>query len=45
MNVVWMTGLAAAMTVEKLTNSTRLSYAFGVTLICVGIGFVWGVGL
>jgi predicted metal-binding membrane protein len=45
MNVVWMAGLAAAMTVEKLVNSPRLSYAFGVILICIGVGFVWGGGI
>lgn len=45
MNVLWMAGLAAAMTAEKLINNARLSYAFGVVLIGIGIGFVWGVGL
>ena len=45
MNVLWMAGLAAAMTAEKMINSARLSYAFGVILIGIGIGFAWGVGL
>jgi len=44
MNVVWMAALAAAMTAEKLINSTRLSHAFGVILIAAGFGLLWGVG-
>ena len=45
MNVIWMAMLAAAMTAEKLISSTRLSHVFGVVLIAVGFGLVWGVGL
>jgi predicted metal-binding membrane protein len=37
MNVVWMAVLAVAMTIEKLVNVPRLSYAYGVMLIAVGL--------
>lgn len=37
MNVVWMAGLAIAMTVEKSARSNRFSRVIGVALIAVGI--------
>ncbi len=40
MNVVWMAGLAAVMTVEKLVSGNRLTYALGVALIAAGAAFV-----
>lgn len=45
MNVVWMAALAAAMTGEKLIDSARLTRGFGVILIAIGLGLLWGVGL
>lgn len=45
MNIVWMAVLGAAMTAEKLVNSTRLSYAFGVILMFGGVALISGVGL
>jgi predicted metal-binding membrane protein len=45
MNVIWMAVLAAAMTLEKLVNSARLSYAFGAILIAVGLVLMSGVGI
>jgi predicted metal-binding membrane protein len=45
MNVVWMALLAAAMTVEKLVNVPRLSYAYGVVLIAAGLFLTVGVSL
>jgi predicted metal-binding membrane protein len=45
MNILWMAVLAAAMTVEKLVNSARLSYGFGVVLMALGIALISGVGI
>jgi predicted metal-binding membrane protein len=45
MNVAWMALLAVAMTVEKLVNAPRLSYAYGVVLIAVGLFMTVGVSL
>jgi predicted metal-binding membrane protein len=45
MNVVWMALLAVAMTIEKLVNVPRLSYAYGVVLIAVGLFLTVGVSL
>ena len=45
MNVVWMALLAIAMTIEKLVNVPRLSYAYGVVLIAVGLFLTVGVSL
>jgi hypothetical protein len=33
------------MTIEKLVNSTRLSYAFGLILIAIGLSLMPGVGI
>ena len=40
MNVVWMAGLGALMTVEKLTSGKKLTHGMGVAMILIGIGFV-----
>jgi predicted metal-binding membrane protein len=45
MNVIWMAVLAVAMTIEKLVNVPRLSYAYGVVLIAVGLFLTVGVSL
>jgi predicted metal-binding membrane protein len=45
MNVVWMATLSVAMTIEKLVNVPRLSYAYGVVLIAVGLFLTVGVSL
>jgi predicted metal-binding membrane protein len=45
MNLIWMAVLAVAMTIEKLVNSTRLSYAFGLILIAIGLSLMPGVGI
>jgi predicted metal-binding membrane protein len=44
MNVIWMLVLAVAMTIEKMVHTRRLSQAFGVVLILVGLTFFAGVG-
>lgn len=38
MNVAWMAGLAAAMTIEKLLTGQRFAHGVGVVLIVVGTG-------
>jgi len=38
MNVAWMAGLAAVMTIEKLLTGRRFAHGFGVALIVVGTG-------
>jgi predicted metal-binding membrane protein len=38
MNIVWMAGLAAVMTIEKLQTGRRFAHAVGVALIAVGTG-------
>ena len=38
MNVAWMAGLAAVMTIEKLQRGRRFAYGVGVALIVVGTG-------
>ncbi len=40
MNVVWLAGLGAVMTVEKLGTDRRFTHAVGVVLIVVGTYFV-----
>jgi predicted metal-binding membrane protein len=45
MNVMWMAVLAVAMTIEKLVNVPRLSHAYGVMLIAVGIFVIGGMGI
>jgi len=40
MNVIWMAALGIVMTFEKVGTGRRLTYAVGVLLILVGIGFV-----
>jgi predicted metal-binding membrane protein len=40
MNVIWMTGLGIIMTVEKILIGRRFTYAIGVALIAVGVGWV-----
>jgi predicted metal-binding membrane protein len=40
MNVVWMAFLAVVMTLEKITNSNRLTAGTGAVLITVGVTFV-----
>lgn len=37
MNVAWMAGLAMVMTVEKLQNGRRLTYAAGAAMIGIGV--------
>ncbi|HET7803299.1 MAG TPA: DUF2182 domain-containing protein [Pseudolabrys sp.] len=38
MNVAWMAGLAAVMTVEKLQTGRRFAHGVGVALIAIGTG-------
>jgi predicted metal-binding membrane protein len=38
MNVAWMAGLAAVMTIEKLLTGRRFAHGVGVALIVVGTG-------
>jgi predicted metal-binding membrane protein len=45
MNVMWMAVLAVAMTIEKLVNVPRLSHAYGVVLIAVGLVLIGRVSL
>jgi len=40
MNVIWMAGLGAVMTVEKMGTGKRLTYVIGVALIIGGIAFI-----
>ena len=40
MNVIWMAALGVVMTMEKLGTGKRFTYALGVALIAVGIGFI-----
>ena len=40
MNVVWMAGLAAVMTIEKLQSGRRFAHGVGGVLIAVGTGIV-----
>ena len=40
MNVAWMAGLAAVMTIEKLLTGRRFAHGVGVALIVVGTGIV-----
>jgi predicted metal-binding membrane protein len=37
MNVVWMAGLAAVMTIEKLQNGRRFAHGVGIALIICGV--------
>jgi len=41
MNVIWMAALGMVMTIEKIGTGKRFTYAVGVALIVVGIGFVF----
>ena len=41
MNVIWMAALGMVMTIEKIGSGKRFTYAVGVVLIAVGIGFVF----
>ncbi len=41
MNVVWMAALAILMTLEKIGSGNRLTYGLGVTLIAIGVAFVF----
>jgi predicted metal-binding membrane protein len=38
MNVVWMAGLAAVMTMEKLQTGRRFAHAVGAALVAIGTG-------
>jgi predicted metal-binding membrane protein len=38
MNVAWMAGLAAVMTIEKLQTGRRLAYGVGLVLMAIGAG-------
>jgi predicted metal-binding membrane protein len=38
MNVAWMAGLAAVMTIEKLQTGRRFAHGVGVVLIAIGTG-------
>jgi predicted metal-binding membrane protein len=40
MNVGWMAGLAAVMTIEKLQTGRRFAHGVGVALIAIGAGIV-----
>jgi predicted metal-binding membrane protein len=40
MNVVWMTALGAAMTIEKIGTTTRFSRALGIVFILVGAALI-----
>src|ERR1035437_9749848 len=40
MNVIWMAGLGAVMTFEKIGTGKRFTYTIGVALIVAGIAFV-----
>jgi predicted metal-binding membrane protein len=40
MNVAWMAGLAAVMTIEKLQNGRRVAHGVAVALIGIGTGIV-----
>jgi len=41
MNVVWMAALAILMTLEKIGSGNRLTYGLGVTLIAIGVAFIF----
>jgi len=41
MNVIWMAALGMVMTIEKIGTGKRFTYAVGVVLIVVGVGFVF----
>jgi predicted metal-binding membrane protein len=41
MNVIWMAALGMVMTIEKIGAGKRVTYAVGVLLIVVGVGFVF----
>jgi predicted metal-binding membrane protein len=43
MNVAWMAGLAAVMTVEKLQTGRRFAHGVGVALIAIGTGIAASV--
>ena len=43
MNVAWMAGLAAVITIEKLQNGRRFTQAVGVALIAIGTGIAMSV--
>jgi predicted metal-binding membrane protein len=43
MNVVWMAGLAAVMTMEKLHTERRFAHGVGVVLIAIGAGIAVSV--
>jgi predicted metal-binding membrane protein len=38
MNVAWMAGLAAVMTIEKLQSGRHFTHGVGVALIAIGTG-------
>jgi len=38
MNVAWMAGLAAVMTIEKLQSGRHFTHCVGVALIAIGTG-------
>lgn len=40
MNVVWMALLGAIMTAEKIATTTRMSRAFGVVFVAIGLAFI-----
>jgi predicted metal-binding membrane protein len=40
MNVVWMAGLGIIMTVEKIASTTRVSRAFGIVFIAIGMASI-----
>jgi predicted metal-binding membrane protein len=41
MNVIWMAGLGALMTAEKLAAGKRLTQGIGIAMIAIGVGFVF----
>ena len=41
MNVIWMAALAVLMTLEKIGSGNRLTYGLGVTLIAIGVAFIF----
>jgi predicted metal-binding membrane protein len=40
MNAVWMAGLGAFMTIEKLSTTARVSKAIGIAFIATGLGML-----
>ncbi len=41
MNVIWMAALAILMTLEKIGSGNRLTHGLGVTLIAIGVAFIF----